>query len=428
MCIRDRDKDVKSRIDLKIVGGRGDDTFNIKGRAKNFIFDIKDSGNYLLSRSKTHLRFSNDPMVNNFDWIEYKYAIQRFPRILLGYNVDDGVLLGIGIVRRTFGFRKDPFATDNRFGILYAPQRGAYSIRYKGEFTQLISIYDLVLKADLLNPALHNFFGLGNNTEIDPTKDPSFYLARYKYFTVEALLRKRFFSSFSISAGPVFYHYWIERSDNVEKILENPSLAFIDSLSVYSKKSFVGGKILADINTLNDELFPTRGIHWTHEFTALGGLTKHTGNLIRYSTDMEVYSSLSAPAKLVSVIRLGYGHIFNKDFEYFNALNLGANNFLRGFRKNRFSGNTLAYGSLELRVKLFDSRWYIMPGQFGLIGFNDVGRVWLRGEDSKRWHYTYGGGIYYVPFNLLIVSATFGFSKEEQLLNFSVGTKLNITF
>jgi len=422
------DKNVKSRIDLKIVGGRGDDTFNIKGRAKNFIYDIRDSGNYLLSRSKTHLRFSNDPMVNNFDWIEYKYAIQRFPRILLGYNVDDGVLLGVGIVRRTFGFRKEPFATDNRFGVLYAPQRGAYSLRYKGEFTQLISIYDLVLKADLLNPALHNFFGLGNNTEIDPTKDPSFYLARYKYFTVEALLRKRFFSSFSISAGPVFYHYWIERSDNVQKILENPSLAFIDSMSVYSKKSFVGGKILADINTLNDELFPTRGVHWTHEFTALGGLTNHTGNLIRYQTDMEVYSSLSAPAKLVSVIRMGYGHIFNKDFEYFNALNLGANNFLRGFRKNRFSGNTLAYGSLELRVKLFDSRWYVMPGQFGLIGFNDVGRVWLRGEDSKRWHYTYGGGIYYVPFNLLIVSATIGFSKEEQLLNFSVGTKLNITF
>ena len=119
---------------------------------------------------------------------------------------------------------------------------------------------------------------------------------------------------------------------------------------------------------------------------------------------------------------------FNKNFEYFQALNLGANNFLRGFRKNRFSGSSLAYGSLELRLRLFRSKWYVLPGDFGIVGFNDVGRVWLNGDESKRWHYTYGGGIYYVPFNMVIVSGTMGFSKEENLFNFSIGTKINLTF
>ena len=422
------DSTVKSRIKLKIVGGKGNDTFNLKGNVRSFIYDIKDSGNYFLSKNKAKLNISNDPMVNDFNWIEYKYPIQRFPRVLLGYNADDGILVGLGIARRTFGFRKEPFATDNRLGIFFAPQRGAYSIRYKGEFNEILGKNDLVLIADLLNPALHNFFGLGNNTEIDESKDPIFYLARYKYFTIEALARKRFGQKISISAGPMFYRYWIEAEDNVGKILENPSDAHIDSLSVYSQKTFLGGRIVADINTLNDELFPTRGVQWTNDLSAQYGVSENTGKLIRFSSDLVVYSSLRAPAKVVSVIRLGYGHIFNKDYEYFQSLNLGANNFLRGFRKNRFSGNTLAYGSFELRVKLFESKWYVLPGQFGLVGFNDVGRVWLRGEDSKRWHYAYGGGFYYVPFNLLIVSATMGFSKEESLLNFSVGTKLNITF
>ena len=150
--------------------------------------------------------------------------------------------------------------------------------------------------------------------------------------------------------------------------------------------------------------------------------------LIESSPTNDGFVSLNNPAGMVAVVRLGGGHIFNKNFEYFQALNLGANNFLRGFRKNRFSGSSLAYTSLELRIKLFTSKWYILPGDFGLIGFNDLGRVWLKNESSGRWHNAFGGGLYYVPFNMMIVSATMGFSREENLFNFSIGTKLNITF
>jgi hemolysin activation/secretion protein len=125
---------------------------------------------------------------------------------------------------------------------------------------------------------------------------------------------------------------------------------------------------------------------------------------------------------------MGAGHIFNDSIEYFQALSLGQNNVLRGFRKNRFSGHTMAYGSLELRIKLFDSKSYIFPGQVGLIVFNDIGRVWYRGEDSKKWHYAAGGGVYYNPFNLVIVSATVGVSSEETVFNFSIGSRFNLTF
>jgi hypothetical protein len=64
----------------------------------------------------------------------------------------------------------------------------------------------------------------------------------------------------------------------------------------------------------------------------------------------------------------------------------------------------------------------------GIIGFTEAGRVWLDGEHSGRWHSDYGGGIYYIPFNMAIISATIGFSKETHLFNFSVGTKLNLSF
>jgi outer membrane protein assembly factor BamA len=199
-------------------------------------------------------------------------------------------------------------------------------------------------------------------------------------------------------------------------------------MNVYSKKTYAGLKFGMLVNTLNNELFPTRGVNWYSEFSEMRPLTDKTNALTKLESNMVVYSSLSDPAKVVSVLRLGGGKIFSNNFEYFQALNLGANNFLRGFRKNRFSGDALAYGSLEFRIRLFESKNYVVPGQVGLVVFNDVGRVWYKEEDSKKWHYAYGGGFYLVPYNMIMISATIAFSKEEQVFNFTLGTKLNLTF
>ena len=143
---------------------------------------------------------------------------------------------------------------------------------------------------------------------------------------------------------------------------------------------------------------------------------------------MTVYGSLNEERKVMGVFRVGAGKIFSKDFQYFQALNLGANNFIRGFRKNRFSGSAIAYSSLEFRVKLFKSQSYILPGDVGVLGFYDLGRVWQYNQVSHQWHQAFGGGVYYTPYDLIIVSATLGLSDEGAIFNFSIGTKFNITF
>jgi hemolysin activation/secretion protein len=157
-------------------------------------------------------------------------------------------------------------------------------------------------------------------------------------------------------------------------------------------------------------------------------LTGNSHNIAKISSDLQLYASLRDPAKLVAVLRFGVGHIFNNDFEYFQAFTLGNNNYLRGYRKNRFSGQTIVYQTTELRVKLFESESYVVPGAVGLIGFYEVGRVWLNDERSKKWHNDFGGGFYYSPYNFALVSATIAHSPEENLFNFSIGTKFNLTF
>jgi hemolysin activation/secretion protein len=128
------------------------------------------------------------------------------------------------------------------------------------------------------------------------------------------------------------------------------------------------------------------------------------------------------------VLKVGGSRILSKNYEYFQALNFGANNDLKGFRKNRFAGNSTFYSGIEMRVKLFDVNSFILPGTLGLTGFYDIGRVWLKNESSKAWHGGYGAGFYFIPFNLFVISASAGFSENEKMLNFSIGAKVNITY
>ncbi len=424
----DIDEDVSSKIKIRIIGGRGNDTFNVKGKVEAMIYDLNTEQNSITGGTKVKSKLSDDPTVNEYSPTGFKYNRVTFPNLNVGYNIEDGPMVGIGFVRRTHGFRKEPFATQQKLSSLVALARGSYQVNYKAAFNNVFGKTDLLVNADLVKPVLNNFFGLGNNSESNQALNPTFYRVRYNYLQGDVLLGKRPNSVLTYAAGPTFYHYWNHPEDNKERILSKPSLIGLDSANVYKNKTYVGAKFIALINNLNNELYPTRGVNWVTQFSAMGGANKASSPIVSFNTDMTVYSSLAEPAKLMSVLRIGGGHIFSKNFEYFQAMNLGQNNFMRGFRKNRFSGSGLFYTSIELRYKLFQSESYIFPGAVGIIGFNDLGRVWLRGEESKKWHHSVGGGFYYAAYNAVLISTTIAYSDEDKLFNFSLGTKFNLTF
>lgn len=422
------DPDVSQRIKLRLVGGKGKDTFDLKGNIRSFIYDQRSEQNVLLNTRKSNNEISSSTLVNNYERTGFKYNEFLFPVVKIGFNPEDKLFGGVGFNWTTHGFRKEPFATSQKFTALYAFSRGAYQLRYDGIFNHIISKEDVIVKLDLVNPTLDNFFGYGNNTKFDKSLRPEYYRVRYKRFESDLLIRKRFNNIFNISIGPSYYQYWSDFNDNKNRILSNPLLIGQDSANVYSEKRYLGGKVKFDINYLNNERYPTRGITWLTEFTALRGFNNNTHALTKITSDMTVYASIKDPSRVYAVFRLGGGHIFSEQYEYFQALTLGANNFMRGFRKNRFTGSSLAYGSTELRFKLFKSKSYILPGDFGVLGFYDIGRVWLSGENSKKWHSSYGGGFYIVPYNYMQVSATIGISDEDKLFNFTLGTRFNLTF
>jgi hypothetical protein len=425
----DVDDDVRAKIKIRFIGGQGVDTFNVKGRVPNYIYDFKKDSNQVLAHHETHNMMSSDPEINSYNEKEENYTIWRVPQEELGYNAEDGFLTGLGFHERTFNFKKTPYSTDQQFTALYAIANQAFQIKYTGAFLDLFRRMDIVMDGEFIQPTLNNFFGLGNDTKKDPNADLHYYRVRFTDLDGNVQLRKRYFRNLlSIGIGPSYYYYTSKQQNDADRILAIPSKVNLDSTSIYSPKSYAGGKLSININNLNDELFPTRGVDWSTNFTSMGGLNVNSKSITRLESNMTVYASLSEPAKVVAVLKMGGGHIFSKQYEYFQALTLGANNYLRGFRKDRFAGSSLLYGDLELRVKICDVKSYIMPGALGIVGFNDLGRVWIKNEHSNTWHDAYGGGIYYTPYNIVIISATTAFSGEESLFNFTVGAKINLTF
>ena len=422
------DENVKSKILLRIIGGKGEDTFNLKGNVHNFVYDLKQEKNDLQHLKRTNREFSTDPAINDFKTTGYRYNTFYAPQINLGFNPEDYVLVGLGFSKRTYGFRKEPYATDQKFTTLYAPGRQAYQLKYHGVFNSILFKNDVVAHAEMANPSLSNFFGYGNSTVYDKSKNIYFYRVRYNYLSADLMLRKRYNDIFQLSVGPTYYHYWNDYADNENRILAKPSLIGSDSASVYGIKQYLGVKAKLDISYINNEIFPTRGITWFSELTSLKGMNSNTKDLNKVTSDMTIYATVSDLSKVTAVLRFGGGYIFSKNFEYFQALSLGVNNYVRGYRKNRFSGSSMLYGSAEMRFKLFKSASYILPGDVGLLGFYDIGRVWMKNENSQKWHNSVGGGLYFVPFNIIMVSATVGISKEDQLFNFTLGTKFNLTF
>ena len=80
------DENVRSRIKIRIIGGRGNDTFDIKSNAPTILYDIDTAANHVVNKNHTRVRFSPQPDVNDFDWVENEYTIVRYPRYRIAYK------------------------------------------------------------------------------------------------------------------------------------------------------------------------------------------------------------------------------------------------------------------------------------------------------------------------------------------------------
>jgi hypothetical protein len=74
------------------------------------------------------------------------------------------------------------------------------------------------------------------------------------------------------------------------------------------------------------------------------------------------------------------------------------------------------YNNTELRFRVRDIKFYLLPGAFGILAFHDIGRVNSNVQETKAWHTGYGGGIWLSPIKRFVFTGVMSFSKEEKAL------------
>lgn len=411
---------------VRAVGGLGKDEFRdesrVGGGKKTFIYDAESEKNKVEGGPETRNRISGNPVMNTYNRRskdhEYDYSI-LIPAI--SGNPDDGLALtGIGQFI-FYGFNKAPYASSHRLSAQVAFETGGGKIDYHGEFIDAFGSWEFALNASL-QTALYasNYYGIGNTTgNLESELDEEFYRLRQRIVRVYPAWMKKLSGDNFFTAGPTFESIRVERTQGrlIDQIGDD-----IDP-QVFDGVEYAGVHLQASVRNQDSPSFPTRGIAMNIEGGWKQRLDKSQVQFPYLDGSLTIYQRLVPNGKLVFAGRVGFEHRFNNRFDFFQAANLGGtgpNSNFRGFRRERFSGQTAFYNNLDLRWKLLNSTNRSLPFSFGLYAGFDHGRVWSAVEEPDLWHYSYGGGIYASPFDILTIQ--FGlFQSDENRIWFNFG-------
>ncbi|MDB5196095.1 MAG: hypothetical protein JWP88_465 [Flaviaesturariibacter sp.] len=408
-----------SPIVVRMIGGSGLDSFINNGKSSSNlrVYDVTFEENVIAGAGMMN-KTSKDPQVNRFDRLNFKYNVVH-PSLSFAYNVDDGLYLGMQAEVLHQGFRKEPYKIRHYLNAQRALRTASYRIRYEGDFTQIIGHEDLTVRADFRAPVnVTNFFGFGNYTPYDRNnpKGEQFYRIRYDIADVSVMLRRQLQSWMRVNYGLTYQYFNVATASNQGHLVTQPNLAGVDLTALYRSKAYAGLHLKLDIDSRDNKILPIRGLVLNVNARPMLGLNKYSHNVTRADIDMRIYSSLFSYPRFVFGTRFGYGHVFGKTLEIPQAYYLSGIENLRGFRRDRFAGQSVIYSNNELRFKISDFSTYLFPGSIGLHAFYDVGRVFYKGEAGHSWHAGYGGGIWLAPVKRFVITGSMAWSAEEKAL------------
>ncbi len=401
---------------VRVVGGAGRDSLVDRSRVRRRgrqtkVYDVP--GGIAVARGpETAPHLSRRPAVNQYSRTAFQYSYLA-PLYPWSYNIDDGVFIGLGVMLKQPGFRKVPWASTQSLTGNVALATGAFNFRYEGLFTHVVGGFDLRLEANLQAPNyVRNFYGLGNDTGRDPARGRRYYRVRFQNLAAAALLQRALGTHVRVFGGAVYQRVTVEK--DAERVLSQLPDERLHPATLFAAKQYAGARVGVDVVSPDARAPFPQGIAWQTELTALRPLNAAARPLTQLTSELALYRSFRFPVHLTLALRVGGAANFG-DYEFFQAAALGGLSNLRGYRRTRFAGTQSAYNNLEARLQLGRFTTYVIPATFGVLGFHDVGRVWVPGESSGTWHRGYGGGLWLAPTPQVVLTAMYGFSKEDHL-------------
>jgi surface antigen Omp85-like protein len=393
-------------ITIRVVGGRGRDVFTDSSASGGVRFyDAGDNTRADLGRSSLDRKPYPEWIGSDLDRYpprEWGSWTRRIPWLTVGPNV--GALVGAGIRRTDYGFRKSPFAADWRLRAGISTGTGWGAAEFEGEFRRENSATYLDVEAYVSGIEILNFYGFGNDTKPVPGFD-SFKVPMNELWLRPAL-RTRIGSSLEVGIGP-----WVRVSGT-----DSDDYPFFESIAdtLYGAGRFNQAGLAGTVewDSRDRKVASTSGVF----LAARGSVAPSLWDV------EEVYGSVEGEARTyltpgvtwmrpTLALRVGGERVFGRAPFHESAF-IGGRSTLRGWSRERFAGNASLYGSAELRFRI--ARFALMlPGDLGLYGLADAARVYVDGESPGGWHTGVGGGLW-LSFVDPSKTLTLGFANGEE--------------
>ncbi len=411
----------KRPIKMKIIGGQNNDVYEIKDGRRVKIFEHKTKPNTIKERGSANVKLSNIYNFNTYDAQRKKGKVNTIlPAI--GFNPDDGFLIGVTDVLVTTGFKNDPFSSKHTLSAGYYFATQGLDVKYDGDFANAFGQWNLVVGGRFTNESFStNFFGFGNET-VNNDDELDLDYNRVRNGNIEGRIGVESDNTFGSK---------LRFTANFERVeIEETEGRFIDEEFEPEFNNFFGGQSFVGLEgaytyiSADNEANPTRGMEFA---TIIGGKRNVSNGERMYAyikPKLGFYNAISRNRKFV-LKTLVQAHVnFGDDFEFYQGAVIGADTGLRGYRFQRWTGESALAGSADLRYSFNRFSTGILPIQLGVFGGADLGRVWQDGENSKKWHNDFGGGFWINMVETL--SGQLGaFAGEDGLrIDFRLGVRL----
>jgi len=400
--------DEKSKIKIRLIGGQNNDAYNIENGKKVIVYDFKSKPNTYNLDSKTQTQLTDDYDVNAYNYERPKYnVVSGLPNI--GFNPDDGVKVGINLNYTVNNFKQNPYTQRHVINAFYYFATGGLEFNYAAQFPGLLGKWVIDVESLYTTPNFAmNYFGYGNESKYLNDDDLDYNRVRIRKFNASGAIRHvgRYGSEFSIQ--PIFQRMNVENTDN--RYINIPGI--VDP-NIFDAQNFGSLKVKYLFKNSDFAAKPTLGIYFMLAGTWTANLDETKKNFPTLESVLGFTHKLDHNGKLTFATFFKGKAILNNNYEFYQGSTLGGDTDLRGFRNERFLGNSYFSQSSDLRLSLGKIRKTVAPLTYGILGGFDYGRIWLDGEDSKKWHHDYGGGLWLNAINVITARISYFKSPDE---------------
>lgn len=302
----------------------------------------------------------------------------------LSSGPDVGFFLGTGATSTRYGFRKDPYAHRYRVRAGYATGASTLRADFLGDWRLTNSRTRLNLFAKASGIDVVRFHGFGNETSAIGPAD--FYRVNQVDYLLAPSITVPLGSHLEFTAGPRFQYSKTDFDADRFITLSRP----------YGSGDFGSASLGADFrfDTRNRSNAATRGVLFTTGGSYFPSVFDVESDFGEVHGEAATYlTAESFPLEPTLALRAGGKKVWGV-FPYQESAFLGGNSTVRLGRQARYAGDAMLYAGAELR--LFLTKFFLLlPGDFGVFGLGDIGRVYLDGESSDRWHGAEGGGVWF---------------------------------